>query len=444
MSAPRIGSLFSGYEGLGMAVEAFYGATTAWVSDVDKGACKILAHHWPDVPNIGDITTVDWSAVEPVDIITGGSPCPDLSYAGKRGGMTGNTRSNLWVSMREAIAALRPSTVVWENVRGAYSAGADSDLGPCEGCMDDPRQRGPVLRALGRVLGDLSSLGYNCQWRGLRAADVGAPHGRFRVFVLAADANHPANDREWSRPGSQFRSQASADADSLGRERVGGARGWRDGPADLSGGATPADTTGGGRDEGRPEPEGQLRRPDATVSRCWYCGEPAALGGDCDNCGAYVRAAADTDGSGTRRDTRSVQGEVEKVGWSRLDVLAALNGGATAANTKVPEWRAAQSEHLGSAAGPTAEPGERTGTDWGACEPAIRRWERVLGRVAPAPTETGPRGGQRLAPAFVEFMMGLPPGHVTAVPGLTRNEQLKALGNGVVPQQALAALRMMA
>ena len=78
--------------------------------------------------------------------------------------------------------------------------------------------------------------------------------------------------------------------------------------------------------------------------------------------------------------------------------------------------------------------------DWGRFEPAIRRWE-VLTRLAPSPTEQGPRGGQRLNPRFVEWMMNLPDGHVTGVPGLSRNDQLKALGNGVVPAQAEAALR---
>ena len=80
---------------------------------------------------------------------------------------------------------------------------------------------------------------------------------------------------------------------------------------------------------------------------------------------------------------------------------------------------------------------------WGAYEPAIRRWERVLGRPAPAPTEVNAKGSQRLSPAFVEWMQGLPAGHVTGVPGVNRNAQLKALGNGVVPQQAIAALRHM-
>lgn len=66
----------------------------------------------------------------------------------------------------------------------------------------------------------------------------------------------------------------------------------------------------------------------------------------------------------------------------------------------------------------------------------------VLGRVAPPPTEPGRNGQERLSPVFVEFLMGLPAGHVTQVPGLTRNDQLKALGNGVVPQQAALATRI--
>ncbi|MEU8533309.1 DNA cytosine methyltransferase [Streptomyces parvulus] len=73
------------------------------------------------------------------------------------------------------------------------------------------------------------------------------------------------------------------------------------------------------------------------------------------------------------------------------------------------------------------------GTDFG---PAIRRWERIIGRAAPCPTEPGMRGNRRLSPLFTEWMMGLPAGWVTAVPGIPRKEQLKILGNGVVPRQA--------
>jgi len=78
---------------------------------------------------------------------------------------------------------------------------------------------------------------------------------------------------------------------------------------------------------------------------------------------------------------------------------------------------------------------------WGDYEPAVEKWELTLGRPAPAPTQTGTRGGRQLSPPFVEWLMGLPAGWVTAVPGLSRNEQLKLLGNGVVPQQCAAAVR---
>lgn len=104
----RIGSLFSGYGGLDLAVESVFGATTAWFCEFEREPSAVLERHWPNVPNLGDITKVDWSTVEPVDIITGGSPCQDLSHAGRRAGMSDGTRSNLWVQMRECIAALRP------------------------------------------------------------------------------------------------------------------------------------------------------------------------------------------------------------------------------------------------------------------------------------------------------------------------------------------------
>jgi DNA (cytosine-5)-methyltransferase 1 len=176
----------AGYGGLSLAIEdVFPGAELAWYTEFEEAPSKIMAAHWPGVPNHGDMTAVDWSQVEPVDLISGGTPCQDLSHAGRRRGMTEGTRSNLWVAMRESIAVIKPTWVVWENVRGAYSATADSDLEHCPGCMGDTGDRGSVLRALGRVLGDLHDLGFDAEWRGLRAADVGAPHGRFRVFVLA-------------------------------------------------------------------------------------------------------------------------------------------------------------------------------------------------------------------------------------------------------------------
>lgn len=82
-------------------------------------------------------------------------------------------------------------------------------------------------------------------------------------------------------------------------------------------------------------------------------------------------------------------------------------------------------------------------TNWGKFEPAIRRWEQVLGRPAPAPTKPdGKDGNHRLSSAFTEWMMGVPEGWITEA-GISRNEELKAAGNGVVPQQAELALRIL-
>jgi DNA (cytosine-5)-methyltransferase 1 len=381
MSGPRIGALFAGYGGLDMAVSEVFGGEMAWCSEIDKGALKILGHRFPDVPNVGSVTEADWSQVEPVDILTGGSPCQDLSHAGRRAGMTDGTRSNLWVAMREAIAQLRPSIVVWENVRGAYSAGADSALEFCPGCMGDAWDRGPVLRALGRVLGDLSDLGYDARWHGLRAADIGAPHGRFRVFVVATDAERGGRDG-WTR-------------DSLGRPI--------DGAAAARSGA-----------------DARLHK-DHTIRR-----EPHRPN-DVDT---LARALTD-------------------VPCALLPTPAVNDMGEGKTVERWDEWTAdMQAKHgngngHGKSLAIEAQRAVRRDEHWGDYAAAIGRWEGALCRHAPAPTQTSSKGNPQLSPAFVEWMMGLPAGWVTDVPGITRNEALKALGNGVVPQQAAHALRVM-
>lgn len=108
------GSLFSGYRGLDAAVEEHFGATPAWSCDNDPDASRLLAHHWPTVPNLGDITAVDWSTVEQVEILTGGWPCQPWSVAGKRKGKA-DARA-LWPEVERAVRALRPRLVVLENV----------------------------------------------------------------------------------------------------------------------------------------------------------------------------------------------------------------------------------------------------------------------------------------------------------------------------------------
>lgn len=193
----KIGSLFSGYSGLDQAVAQMTGGEVSWFCEFDKAPSKILAHHFPDIPNYGDVTKIDWATVEPVDILTGGFPCQDLSLAGKRAGLKEGTRSNLWFEFANAIDVLNPRLVVIENVRGILSANAHSELEPCAWCVGEAGDGEPSLRALGAVLGSLSNLGangYDARWVGVRAADAGAPHSRYRIFILGIRRDLTSNN----------------------------------------------------------------------------------------------------------------------------------------------------------------------------------------------------------------------------------------------------------
>ena len=196
-----IGSLFTGYGGLDMGVTMAVdpAARVAWTSDIEPGPCKLAATRWPDTPNLGDITRVDWDAVEPIDIICGGSPCQDLSLAGKRAGMAAGTRSGLWESMAAAAETIQPRLVVWENVQGALSARAYSPVESETTMLGDQTTR-PALRAAGRVTGDLAGLGYDCRWQIVRASDAGTPHQRARLFIVGHSHGQPWDMRKPAAP----------------------------------------------------------------------------------------------------------------------------------------------------------------------------------------------------------------------------------------------------
>jgi len=181
----KIGSLFSGYGGLDLAVMNVFDAEVVWHCEWEDAPSKILEANFPGVPNYRDVTQVDWASVEPVDILTGGFPCQDVSLAGRRAGMGEGTRSGLWSEFAKAIEVLKPKWVIIENVRGLLSAKANSDVEQCAWCMGETGDGEPALRALGAVLGDLAELRYDARWHGVRASDAGAPHQRFRVFVIA-------------------------------------------------------------------------------------------------------------------------------------------------------------------------------------------------------------------------------------------------------------------
>lgn len=472
----KIGGLFFGYGGLDMAVESVFGGELAWVSEFDKGACKIIEHRHPGIPNIGDITKVNWADVEPVDIITGGSPCQDLSTAGRRAGMTDGTRSNLWVAMREAVETIRPRFVVWENVRGAFSAPADSAVEPCPGCVGDGSA--VHLRALGRVLGDLSDLRYDTEWHSLLASDVGAPHGRFRVFVVAADAQR-GGFAGWTPDALRSAFQRAA-APRGGKVAVlpsptvsdtNGAGKHGDGGLDLRTAVSllPTPTRRDHKDHTirlephRPGDMDTLARALTVTLLPTPVTEPDTGNGHARNLGKEARLLPTpraTDGTKGGPNQRGSSGDLmlpSAVVLLPTPSAADGNGGGRS-NSKghqntlpgtaklLPTVRVKNNENRQSE-GYGGEDGNFYGVlnnpeRWGQYADAIERWEAFT-RPAPDPTETGPKGAQRLSPRFTEWMMGLPDGWITDVPGITRNEALKACGNGVVPQQAAAALRLM-
>ena len=210
---PRLLSLCTGTGALDMAVGAFYGADVVAVAETDPGACKLLESRAPEVPNLGDLTQLDWSTVPECDILTAGFPCQPVSHAGKRKG-TADERW-IWGDIAEGLRQLRPAVAVFENVRGLLTANSG--------------------HAFARVLHDIHSVGiYECRWGAVRAADAGAAHRRERIFILcvaadAAGAERRAEEHETvgAAVGSaaelgERHSEASADADGSGLEGHGG------------------------------------------------------------------------------------------------------------------------------------------------------------------------------------------------------------------------------
>jgi DNA (cytosine-5)-methyltransferase 1 len=184
MSKLRVGSLFSGYGGLDLAVLEMLDAEIAWHCEWEDAPAKILEKHFPNVPNYRDVTKVDFSSIEQVDVLTGGFPCQDLSLAGKRAGLQEGTRSGLWLEFAKAIEIIRPRLVVIENVRGLLTAKADNGMEYSTEILDELGAR-PVFTAIQAVLGSLDDLGYDAKWTGIRASDTGAAHNRFRMFIIA-------------------------------------------------------------------------------------------------------------------------------------------------------------------------------------------------------------------------------------------------------------------
>ena len=316
MDALAIGSLFSGIGGLELGLEHATGGRVCWQVERDAWCRDVLAKHWPDAVRYDDVCTVN--GLPAVDLICGGFPCQDVSLAGKRAGF-GGERSSLWREYRRIIADVRPRLVFVENVPGLLTA-------------DDGH-------AFAEVLGDLAALGFDATWDVFRASDVGAPHRRERLFLLAyrvsggcdgvengasrdiLDGSTPRREEGADRVANGGQIGGLADSASLGgREPAdegvaiaarGGARlepgrGGESPVGDSSRGVRQRPTSGHGRhaafaDQGLVNTDGQRRAERnraAVAERAELRGAGGAIGRD----GSLARLGLSTDGLPRRLD----------------------------------------------------------------------------------------------------------------------------------------------
>jgi DNA (cytosine-5)-methyltransferase 1 len=160
----KILDLFSGIGGFSLGLERA-GMQTVAFCEVDPVCRQVLKKHWPDVPIFEDVKTLSVKDIhDTIDVICGGFPCQDISFAGKGAGLAGE-RSGLWYEYHRLIEEIRPRYVIIENVAALRSRGLDE-----------------VLRCL-------AALGYDAEWHCIPAKAVGAPHQRDRVWIVAYSNN---------------------------------------------------------------------------------------------------------------------------------------------------------------------------------------------------------------------------------------------------------------
>lgn len=158
----KYGSVCSGVEAATAAWHPL-GWEPQWFSEIEKFPSAVLAHHYPDVPNLGDMTEFKEWPNDPIDLLVGGTPCQSFSVAGLRKGLD-DPRGNLMLTYLAIAARYQPKWLVWENVPGVLSS-----------------QRG---RDFGTFLGALGKLGYGFAYRVLDAQYFGVAQRRRRVFVV--------------------------------------------------------------------------------------------------------------------------------------------------------------------------------------------------------------------------------------------------------------------
>lgn len=165
MNKLTILDLFSGIGGFSLGLEKTGNFKTIAFCEIDKHACEILNKHWPNVPILGCVSSINKENFnESINVITGGFPCQDLSVAGRKGGLSA-PRSGLWAEMFRIIGEYRPKIAVIENVSNLL-IGEDGQW-------------------FTKLLYDLASIGYDAQWHVIPASAIGAGHHRKRVWIIA-------------------------------------------------------------------------------------------------------------------------------------------------------------------------------------------------------------------------------------------------------------------
>lgn len=205
-------SLFSGIEAASVAWEPLGWEPVAFC-EVDAFPSAVLAHRWPHVPNLGDITKADWSdfakGKRKPDVVVGGSPCQSFSVAGNREGLAGE--SGLMFEYIRAVRGIMPRCFVWENVPGAFTS-----------------EDGEAFRQL---LSEMDALGYGLAWRVLDAQFFGVAQRRERVFLVgclgdprrAARVLFEPDGLRWDTPSSRDKRQELAARAGRGPAGEGGA-----------------------------------------------------------------------------------------------------------------------------------------------------------------------------------------------------------------------------
>lgn len=244
-----LGSLFDGSGGFPLA-GALSGIRPVWAAEVEPYPIAVTRSRFPEMKHLGSVTGVHGDKVQPVDVITFGSPCQDMSVAGKRAGMKHEengddqtTRSGLFYEAVRIIREMRqetngryPTFAVWENVPGAFSSNKGEDfrcvleefVHVCDEKLSVPRPANGRWNTAGEIVGD----GYSVAWRQLDAQYWGAPQRRKRIYLVADFAGGRAGEILFEREGLR------------GHPAPGGATG-QGAAADAAGSA------GGSRDAGR-------------------------------------------------------------------------------------------------------------------------------------------------------------------------------------------------